>query len=369
MTKFESIFDTDNNEVDKNLNKLFARKARALVVDEDTKPIPDLKGVKEELKKPEIVKKKKRDPEEEKRTVFVGNLNVDCKKEELMKIFKPYGKIEAVRFRNIVPEDISKPKKYAYITKQQHPNKKSINGFVRFKDEDAAKNAAKEVNGMEYKGNHLRVDQATKSKVHDNASSVFLGALAFDVTDETVYQHFASCGEIENVRIIRDNKTGIGKGFGYVQFKTKDTVGLALRLDGSQMGERKIRVSRCVKKLNEKKTEALKKKQSTGKPDDRKQQRYNNKFQNFSDKKGTGARGEQHQQKLSKLGKPKHQKRKEEQAAGIEKTPRVKSDIKSGEKNAKTERIPKRKRNEMARKKAKKMHVGTNKKGASRFNI
>lgn len=34
-------------------------------------------------------------------------------------------------------------------------------------------------NGMEYKGNHLRVDQATKSKVHDNASSVFLGALAF----------------------------------------------------------------------------------------------------------------------------------------------------------------------------------------------
>ena len=55
-----------------------------------------------------------------------------------MKIFKSYGKIESVRFRNIVscselicnewkskqfgfeiskvPEDISKPKKYAYIT-------------------------------------------------------------------------------------------------------------------------------------------------------------------------------------------------------------------------------------------------------------
>ena len=85
MTKFQSIFNTNNNEeveVDESLNKLFKRKARSLVIgDDDLKPIPDLKGVKEELKEPEIVKKKKRDPEEEKRTVFVGNLNVDCKKE------------------------------------------------------------------------------------------------------------------------------------------------------------------------------------------------------------------------------------------------------------------------------------------------
>lgn len=33
-----------------------------------------------------------------------------------MKIFKPYGKIDSVRFRNIVPEDLTKTKKYAFIT-------------------------------------------------------------------------------------------------------------------------------------------------------------------------------------------------------------------------------------------------------------
>ena len=32
---------------------------------------------------------------------------------------------------------------------------------------------------MEFKGNHLRVDIATQSKVHDNKKSVFLGALPF----------------------------------------------------------------------------------------------------------------------------------------------------------------------------------------------
>jgi hypothetical protein len=89
MTKFESIFDKDINEVDQSLDKLFKRK-RALVAEEE-KAIPDLKGVKEELKTtPEIdlKKKKKRDPEEEKRTVFVGNLNVDCKKEVHTSFFR-----------------------------------------------------------------------------------------------------------------------------------------------------------------------------------------------------------------------------------------------------------------------------------------
>ena len=46
-----------------------------------------------------------------------------------------------------------------------------------------------------------------------------MGNLAFDVQDEDVYQHFAPCGEIEFVRIVRDKRTNIGKGFGYVQFK------------------------------------------------------------------------------------------------------------------------------------------------------
>jgi len=68
------------------------------------------------------------------------------------------------------------------------------------------------------------------------------------VTEEAIYSHFDQCGEIENVRLIRDNKTGVGKGFGYVQFKTVDSIDLALKLDATKMGERKIRVSRAVKK-------------------------------------------------------------------------------------------------------------------------
>ena len=39
-----------------------------------------------------------------------------------------------------------------------------------------------------------------------------------DVEEEIVWKHFNECGRILNVRIIRDNKTSLGKGFGYVEF-------------------------------------------------------------------------------------------------------------------------------------------------------
>lgn len=366
-TKFESIF-ASSTDVDPDLNKIFTRKVAKKGPKKNIE-IPDMEEMIEDDEEMKPTRPKKLSPETEKRTIFVGNLNTDCKKEELVKIFKSYGKIEAVRFRNIVPEDITKPKKYAYITKQLHPSKQSINGFIRFKDEESAVNAAKEINGMEYKNRHLRVDVATGSKVHDNKTSVFLGALAFDVTDEAVHAHFEKCGDIDNVRIIRDNKTGVGKGFGYVQFKTVDSVTLALKLDATKMGERKIRVSRAVKKLKEKKTDP-KGRGATGKENkvdnDKNKKGSNNKFQSFSDKSAKD-------QGLSRLGKVKHQKRKDEQAAGVVKEATGGSgDAKSSGKksfNIKDVRVTKRKRNEIQRKIIKKKHVGTNNKQARRFNI
>lgn len=103
---------------------------------------------------------------------------------------------------------------------------------------------------MEYKSLHLRVDIAAKPKQakENNKKSLFLGGLPFEVSDEDLYKHFAACGPIDYVRVIRDNKTGIGKGFGYVAFKTDDCLALGIKLDGSSLNGRKIRVTRCIKK-------------------------------------------------------------------------------------------------------------------------
>lgn len=42
-----------------------------------------------------------------------------------------------------------------------------------------------------------------------------------DIKEEDVRSHFDSCGKIRNVRVIRDSKSGVGKGICYVTFKVK----------------------------------------------------------------------------------------------------------------------------------------------------
>merc|ERR1739838_183800 len=59
---------------------------------------------------------------------------------------------------------------------------------------------------------------------------------------------FSKCGEVENVRLVRDTTTGIGKGFGYVNFVSMDSVGLAIRLNNQEVCGRKVRVARAVRK-------------------------------------------------------------------------------------------------------------------------
>ena len=40
-----------------------------------------------------------------------------------------------------------------------------------------------------------------------------------DIKEEDLRTHFSSCGKVRNVRVIRDNKSGVGKGICYVTFK------------------------------------------------------------------------------------------------------------------------------------------------------
>lgn len=144
-------------------------------------------------------------------------------------------------------------KKVAAITKEMHPRLKSVYAYIRFDSEEFA-TAALSMNGKEFQGNCLRVDTACKSDGKPNLKkSVFLGNLNFNIDDNTVRKHFDGCGEIESIRIIRDNKTGVGKGFGYVNFKTEDAAALALELDSTVIANREVRVKPCTEQDKKKK--------------------------------------------------------------------------------------------------------------------
>ncbi|CAM9879999.1 unnamed protein product [Bubo scandiacus] len=194
--------------------------------------------------------KEKKVPDEtvNRRTVFVGNLPVNCTAQALKSLFKEYGQIKSIRFRSLVPSEDTLSKKLAAIKHKVHPNAKFINAYIVFKEECDAIKALKE-NGTEIaSGFHIRVDIASKSSSHDNKRSVFLGNLSYDISDDAVREHFSVCGGVVAVRIVRDRKTGLGKGFGYVLFENTDAVHLALKLNDTGLMGRKIRVKRCGEK-------------------------------------------------------------------------------------------------------------------------
>ena len=55
-----------------------------------------------------------------------------------------------------------------------------------------------------------------------------MGNLPFIVSEEEVREHFGKFGTILNVRLVRDPKTFLGKGIGFVQFSSSEEMREAL---------------------------------------------------------------------------------------------------------------------------------------------
>lgn len=215
----------------------------------------DIKEAKQNLSPQKQKKEKQKEsPERLERTLFIGNVSLNVTKKMLKKVFAKFGEIETLRFRSFIGADLKVPKKVAVIKKDFHSECKSLNAYVVYKSKESIGKALT-CNGLVLEGLHLRVDTATPEKQNRNKNALFVGNLPFNVPDEDVYRHFEKCGTIDYVRLIRDKATGAGKGFGYVTFKNGDGVVFGLKLNGSQLNGRAIRVSRCENSMKNQNTD------------------------------------------------------------------------------------------------------------------
>lgn len=155
----------------------------------------------------------------------------------------PIQKFESIRFRSVAFSTGSMPKRAAYITKSlMGATTKSANAYAVFSSPAAARRVASKLNGSVVLDRHLRADSVAHPSPTDHRRCVFVGNLGF-VDDETVlntnqdgetvekkrtktpadveeglWRTFGKSGKVENVRVVRDSKTRVGKGFAYVQF-------------------------------------------------------------------------------------------------------------------------------------------------------
>ena len=203
------------------------------------------------------------DPEKRRRTIFVGNVPSSLTKKALRKLFGQFGAIESTRFRsqplnleNKMPyQDTALTRRIAAVKGLVH-SERTQKAYVVYKTaEDAEK--ALQLNMTKVGDKHIMVDFAgTKSSSKEGAAvqydptmSVFLGNLPIDVEEEDIITFFDQAdhvpqvqSQIKAVRVVHDKATGLGKGFGYVLFKTKSAAKAALALKGEDLKGREVRI-------------------------------------------------------------------------------------------------------------------------------
>ncbi|KAF2088136.1 hypothetical protein K490DRAFT_56151 [Saccharata proteae CBS 121410] len=184
----------------------------------------------------------------------------------------PPHKVESLRFRSTA-YSTNVPKKAAFAKKElMEATTKSTNAYVVYSTRTAAREAAKRLNGTVVLDRHLRVDEVAHPAKADHKRCVFVGNLGF-VDDESMIQaaeeektgrkqkkrepsdveeglwrQMGKAGTVESVRVVRDPKTRVGKGFAYVQFTDQNGVEAALLFNDKRFPPllpRKLRVVRA----------------------------------------------------------------------------------------------------------------------------
>ncbi|CDQ70066.1 unnamed protein product [Oncorhynchus mykiss] len=91
------------------------------------------------------------------RSVFVGNIPYEATEEQLKDIFSEVGLV--VSFRLVYDRETGKPKGY---------------GFCEYQDQETALSAMRNLNGREFSGRALRVDNAASEKNKEELKSATL---------------------------------------------------------------------------------------------------------------------------------------------------------------------------------------------------
>ncbi|KAF3994158.1 hypothetical protein FT663_00128 [Candidozyma haemuli var. vulneris] len=199
------------------------------------------------------------------RTVFVGNVPaavITSKKtyKNFKKQFQQVGSVQAIRFRSIAFDE-ALPRKLAFAKKALHNLRDTVNAYVVFKEKEPSQKACNRLNATLFEHHHLRVDHVAHPAPKDNKRTIFVGNLDFEEQEENLWRYFNkhTGDDVESVRVVRDSKTNLGKGFALVQFKDTLSVNKAILLHDKPMDgpvkevaegekkkkQRKLRISRA----------------------------------------------------------------------------------------------------------------------------
>ncbi|KAG1169305.1 hypothetical protein G6F70_003713 [Rhizopus microsporus] len=192
--------------------------------EEETKPV--------EPKRVRIEKIEKKNFGQGGTTVFVGQLNFNAKADDIRQYFSQCGPVVDVRLR-------------------MHPNGQKSRGFAHVEFATAqAKKAALELDGSEFMGRTIRVDNAEPAQARSvdtnygpKTNKVFVANLSYDTDEDSLREAFGKFGTIVgDIGMPIRRETGQIKGIAYIQFETEDEAEKAVKeMNGIYLNGRPIR--------------------------------------------------------------------------------------------------------------------------------
>ena len=207
----------------------------------------------------EVVAKKSKAPVEEVveeegcKEIFVKNLPYTAHDDGMYEHFGKFGTVVNVK-----------------ICKDRETGKSRGFGFVEFELRSSAKKAISELGEIDGRG-YLAAFSDNKDSLNGqrgpggpqggqggersftprgDVHTVFVGNLKFRIREDSIRSFFSGCGNIVSVRVAKDME-GKEKGFGHVDFDTKEACDAAVALAGGEIEGRECRVDHAEKRRND----------------------------------------------------------------------------------------------------------------------
>lgn len=130
-------------------------------------------------------------------------------------------------------------------------------GFVHFETEEAARNAIEKVNGMLLNGKKVFVGRFMNRRERTEVlgdkmkrfNNVYVKNFAEEIDDEKLREMFEPYGKIISAKVMEDESSGKGKGFGFVSFEDPEAAEKAVdALNGQDQSGRTIYAGRAQKR-------------------------------------------------------------------------------------------------------------------------
>jgi len=178
------------------------------------------------------------------KTLFVGSLSFNVDDDWLAQVFSEFSDVVGAR---VISTD-GRSKGF---------------GYVEFSSIESATAALDAKQGFEVDGREMNIDfgkprpdrsyggdqvaaraqQFGDRRASEPSSTLFVGNVSFDATQDMLSETFQEYGTINAVRLPTDADSGNLKGFGYVEFSTVDEAKAALEaLNGADIAGRNIRL-------------------------------------------------------------------------------------------------------------------------------